>query len=246
VSDDVSLIDVKTSVVNTWLTEGVPGFAAPTDTYTLRLGDRPFARSVKRLFELKKMQLPPEIEVLKGDTYLITLAVGLSARSGANRVKIIGFTAKFDGPGATIDLFPKSEFKEYFAIAGKFEAGVSADGYAKVPDAIGALTFDVINLGANAELKLAAEANMVGKLSLSLKSPVVQAIGTAASTVEWQFHRDQTPLVGDQVMVQTVVVPVGQKELTYTLGAHAVIDSGPFSRLVRFESAPVVATVSLS
>jgi hypothetical protein len=243
---DVRLVDVKSAVVDAWLTEAVPGFAAPADTYTLRLGDRPFARSVRQLFKLKKMQLPPEIEVLKGETYLITLAVGLSAKSGANRVKIIGFTAKFDGPGATIDIFPKSEFKEYFGLGGKFEAGVSADGYAKLPDAVGALTAEVINLGAGAEMKLAAEAKMVGKLSLSIKSAVVQAIGTGASTVEWQFYRDQTPLVGDQVMVQSVVVPAGQKELSYTLNAHAVIDPGPFSRLVRIESVPVVATVALS
>lgn len=245
-TDGIKLIDVKTSVVNAWLTEGVPGFSAPADTYTLRVGDQPFARSVKRLFELKKMKLPPEIAVLKGETYLITLAVGLSALSAANRVKIVGFTAHFDGQGATVDLFPKSEFGEYFAVDGKFEAGVSADGYAKVPKEVGALTADVINLGANAEMRLAAEAKMVGKLSLSLKSPVIQAIGTAASTVQWQFHRDQSPLVGDQVMVQTVVVPAGQKQLTYTLGAHAVIDPGPFSRLVRLESVPVVAAVALS
>ena len=243
---NIGLIDVKTAMIDAWLTEGVPGFAAPADTYTLRLGDKPFARSIRQLFELKKMQLPAEIEVLKGETYLITLAVGLSAKSGPNRVKIVGFTAKFDGQGATIDLFPKSEFKEYFALGGKFEAGVSADGYAKLPDEVGALSAEVINLGAGAEMKLAAEAKMVGKLSLSLKSPVVQAIGTASSTVEWQFHRDQTPLVGDQVMVQTVVVPAGQKQLNYTLNAHAVIDPGPFSRLVRIESVPVTATVTLA
>ena len=49
--------------------------------YKLRIGDRPFVRSVRRLHP-GKTQAPPEIEALRGETYMVTHAVGVSTEDG--------------------------------------------------------------------------------------------------------------------------------------------------------------------
>ena len=183
---------------------------------------------------------------MKGDTYLITHAIGLTARSGANKVEMVGYAASFSDPGSTIELFPNTQFKEFFAASTKFQAGISADGYAKLPEQIGALAKEVINLGAGAELQLGADAHIVGKLTLSLKTPKVQAVGNASSRVSWQFHKDDNPLVGDQVLVQTIVVPNGQDEITFKMQAFAIISPGLFRRSVRVETDEITSKVVLA
>jgi hypothetical protein len=244
----------KATVAEPWLIEG-PGievFAPGEDPvekllndYTLQLGDRPYVRSVRKLYELYQKQLPPEIAALRGETYLVTHAVGLIAKTGANRIDTVGYMASFEDHGSTIELFPNTRFKEYFSISAKFEAGVSADGYAKLPDQVGDLAKDIINLGAGAELQLSTEAQMVGKLALTIKSPKVQALGNASSTIIWQFNQDDKPLVGDQVMVQTIVVPKGQEKITLKMQAFAMIDPGIFRRPVKIETDTIIAEVEL-
>ena len=252
--ETINLTPQKATVAEPWLIEG-PGLAvfAPGEDpvqkllsdYTLQLGNRPYVRSVRKLYELLKKELPPEIAALKGETYLVTHAVGLIAKTGPNKIDTVGYTASFEGHGSTIDLFPNTRFKEYFSVRTTFEAGVSADGYAKLPDQVGALAKEIINLGAGAELQLSTETQMVGKLSLTIKSPKVQAVGRASSTVSWQFDKDDKPLVGDQVLVQTIVVPKGQETIDLKMQAFAMIDPGIFHRPVKVETETITAEVEL-
>jgi hypothetical protein len=100
-------------------------------------------------------------------------------------------------------------------------------------------------LGAGAELQVGAEAHVVGKLTLALKTPKVQAVGNASSRISWQLHKDADPLVGDQVLVQTVVVPKGQEELTFKMQAFAIISPGLFRRPVRVETEEITVKVQL-
>jgi hypothetical protein len=214
-------------------------------TFDLRIGDRPFSRSVRKLYRAGNRQLPPDIAALKGETYLITHAIGMAAQSKAGNVDILGYKAWFEDPGSTVELFPNTRFKEYISADLKFKAGVAADGYAKTPEILTNLAKEIINLGAGAELQLGTQASVVGNLSLSLKTPVIQAVGHASSTVTWQFDKDNQPLVGDQVMVQTIVVPKGQGKITYKIQGYAVIDPGIFRRAIRVETEVLTAEVEL-
>jgi hypothetical protein len=212
--------------------------AAPDDLRTefqLQIGDRPFVRDVRKLYELYQRPVPPELEVLAGDLYLVTHAVGLVSPNRASKVQILGYRATFSEHGSTVELLPNTAFREYFKLdvnAG-FEAGLTAEGHAKLPDQLGALENTFIDLGVGASLQLGAKANaqVLGKLSLplSLKTPKIQAVGQASSTLIWQFHKADNPLVGTQIMVQTLLVPAGQEVVTFTMQAFAQVREGLFS-----------------
>ena len=121
----MAAIDLRpraTKVLEPWMIEGlaVEAFKATQkeapDTflqaYTLTLGDRPYVRSIRKLYKARKQELPPEIAALKGETYLLAHAVGLIAKSGAHKIDRITYQASFSDPGATIELFPNTRFKE--------------------------------------------------------------------------------------------------------------------------------------
>jgi hypothetical protein len=211
----------------------------------LRIGDRPFARSMRKMFEHAGKQLPPEVAALKGDTYLITHAIGVVASSNAGSIDTIGYEASFAEPGSTLELFPTTRFKEYLKADLGFEAGISADGYAKLPNQLGELSKAVLNVGAGAEVQFGTDASVLGKLTFAVKSPKIQAVGTASSKVSWEFDKDENPLVGDQVMIQTVVVPKGQESLTFNMQAFAMLDPGMFRRPFRVETDVITVTVEL-
>jgi len=216
------------------------------DEIELRLGNRPVARSVRSLFKLAKKQLPPEIAALKGETYLIAHAIGAAAKKGAGRIDSVQLRASFAGAGTTIDLVPNTVFKEFVKAGLKFEAGLGADGYAKVPSIELPDVGQVVTLGAGAELKLSTEASVVGNLSVSLVTPKIQAVGRSSTLVSWQIDKDQKPLVGDQVLVQTITVPKGQESITFTLQAFATIDPGVLAfRKVPIQTKPTEVAVEL-
>lgn len=216
------------------------------DEIELRLGNRPVARSVRSLFKLAKKELPPEIAALKGETYLIAHAIGAAAKKGAGRIDSLQLRTSFTGAGTTIDLVPNTAFKEFVKAGLKFEAGLSADGYAKVPGVVLPDVGQVVTLGAGAELKLSTEASVVGNLSLSLVTPKIQAVGRSSTLASWQIDKDDKPLVGDQVLLQTITVPKGQESITFTLQAFATIDPGVLTfRKVPIQTGPTEVTVAL-
>jgi hypothetical protein len=247
------------TVAQEWLLEGrqIAGFApaaakAQLKDLTLQVGDQPIVRSIRRLCQKRGVPLPPEIDALPGETYIITHVVGVLAQTGANTVGTLGYTAEFDGKGSTIELLPNTRFKEYISgslSAGlDFSAGLSAEGYAELPKEVGQLAgLPPVDLGGGAKLELSTAAKVVGKVSFSLKTPKVQAIGTGGSAAAWQFDKDENPLVGDQVMLQTVVVPRGQKRLAFTLQAYMVVPRWwGLRRPVRCETKPLKVVVDLT
>lgn len=253
-SDAIALTSEMTQISQPWLLEDIEVEAFGTveeeiekveKTYTLRVGELPVVRSLRKLAESGGKALPPEISALKGETYMITHAVGINAEERPNSIRRISYRASFDDPGATtLELLPNTTFKEFFVGKLKFEASIAANGTAKTPELLSKLA-EIINLGAGAELKVGTEASMIGNLTLSLKSVKIQTTGQMGATATWQFDKDENPLVGDQVLVQTVVVPKGQKKLTFSLQGFAVIDHGLFQRPVSIETPVIKAEVDL-
>jgi hypothetical protein len=236
-----------------WLFDETRGHfeaAAPEDLgaeFQLQIGDRPFVRDVRKLYALYGRALPPEFDALPGDVYLVTHAVGMLSPKSAKDVQLLGYRATFAEQGATVDLLPNTVFKEFITVNLGFEAGLTAEGHAKLPDQLGALEATLVNLGVGASLQLGAKANasVLGKVSLSLKTPKIQAVGHASSSAAWQFHKkDDQILVGDQVLVQTLLVPHGQEAVTYTMQAFAAVSRGWF-RSARVETEEKTVRVEL-
>lgn len=254
---EVSWAEAPAQLGDEWLLEGGEAVfsvdaSALADTYQLRAGDRPYARSLRTLFELRGVKYPPELAVLPGEVYAIVHAVGMFVPQGRlNRIDAIGYRARFNDPGATTDLLPASKFRKWASLGvdGRVNVGVSADGSIKAPAEMTSLLTSVapIPLSAEAELRVGGGATMVGNLSLKLRMQTleIQAVGQASSEVKWQFHRADEPLVGDQVMVQTVVVPSKQTTLGFEIHATATIDPGVFHRPVRLDGPSIRVTVEL-
>jgi hypothetical protein len=209
--------------------------------FKLRVGDRPVVRDMRKLYTLSGQTLPPVLQVLPGDLYLITHAVGMDTASN-NKVRLLGYRASFAEYGATIDLLPNTLHREYFKANLGFEAGITADGHGQVPDQVTNL-LNTIDLGLNAKLQLSAQAGVLGKLSLSLQTTKIAATGQSSSVMCWQFHKDDSNLV-EQVMVQTLLVPKGQETVTFKLQAFADVKVGWFSS-TRLETEEKVVQVKL-
>lgn len=127
--------------------------------------------------------------------------------------------------------------------------GVGVDGSLKLPAEAASLLSQIapIPLSAEAELQVGGGTTLVGNVSLKLRLQTleIQAVGQASSEVQWQFHKSDEPLVGDQVMLQTVVVPKDSTQLEYTIQASALVDPSWFHRPVRLEIPAQKVTVEL-
>lgn len=251
---DVTLAEVEHSISQLWLAEATEqDVFAKQDTaekiskrYRMRIGNRPFARSMRAFYEANNRKLPAEFAALPGEVYAVTHALGIVADAHPGRIATLGFQATFQGDGATVDLCPNTRFREWFGADLTFRAAITADGHAAVPDFVGDLADSVIPLGAHAEVQLGASAKAVGQLRVGVKTPKVQAVGQASTTVEWQLDKDANPLVGDQILVQTVVVPRETETITYEMTAFALINRYAVGWPVRLDSAPIKAEVTLA
>lgn len=250
---DLQISEVEHTIAERWLVEGaeVEAFGEQetiekiSGRYHLSLGNRPFARSVRAFYAANDRQLPPEFASLPGEVYLITHAVGIVADAHAERVRRVSYEASFEGSGSTVDLCPSTRFREWFGADLTFKAGIAANGEAGLPTIAGQLSGTVISLGVGAEVELAASAEALGQLRFSVKTPKVQAVGQAATAVTWQLDKDEKPLVGDQALVQTVVVPRGQETLSFQLQAEAMVNRNMFGWPVPLATEPITVEVDL-
>jgi hypothetical protein len=202
----------------------------------IRLGNAPIVRNLKRLMELSNNQLPAEVEILfdTQDIYLITHAIGIMRLKGKAKVKELQYTAKVvsNTECRTIDLLPNTSFKTIWKLNSTFQGAVKAGGNfsATIPEELNqALSGKPISLGGDLELDLSTNTKFVGKINCSLKLPIVTSSGIATNECTWILHPDDNPLLGDQLLVQTLAVPKGTTEIIYNIKGLARIDKGFFS-----------------
>lgn len=193
------------------------------DGLQVRIGDRPLAFDLRRLYREGHGQPPPPAFRCYDlyDVWLVRYSVGLLAAKGLQRVRRLGFRVQLDDPvaGQCIDLLPRTRVRERFSVGARFTAMLSADGVAgvgaEVPDLGG------IRLGGGANLLTSSALEMVGTVGLHLCTPEVQAVGIGSSRSEWCFEAvDGQPLLGDQLMFQTLLVPQYTERLTVHLSAY--------------------------
>ena len=97
------------------------------------------------------------------------------------------------------------------------------NGGAKVPEALTQAISATEVLSGDAQLRLTTEANVVGTLSFSLITPVVESVGVGGRRAEWVFEKAEEPLVGDQQMVVTLLTPKTVDELEVTVRLSATV-----------------------
>ena len=200
----------------------------------VRLGNEPIVKDLKKLYEYSAKTIPPDLRVLfeKKDIYLIVHAISAVRLSGSAKVDELQYIAEIIENGMqTIDLLPNTVFKELATINLGFEGSLSGNGNfsATLPDALTqSLLQDEITLGGDMKIQLSANASFVGKFTYSLKFPVIQSAGIASNFCNWILNPQDKPLLGDQLLIQTVAVPKGTEKITYKTKGVCKADRGIF------------------
>lgn len=200
----------------------------------LRLGNRPLVYS---LTELARQGGKPAVSASSQaqEYYLVVHAMSAMRTRGNASVEELQYFASAVEPSAlqTIDLFPKTRFHQLVHAGLNLESsldlfgGVSLD----VPSGLAEQLIDgCLYLGPGLQLQLSASARFIGRFVYSLQIPVVQAVGVGSNTCSWILkpNEQKTPLLGDQLLVQSIAVPKGTKSIRYKLSGLVKADKGLF------------------
>lgn len=198
---------------------------------TVRIGNSPIVRNLYELIKAANATVPPEIAVLfnKSDIYTIVHAIGAIRTKGRASVDELQYHAEVINPAIqvqTIDLLPSTRFKEVFNANISFSGSMLADGNfgSEVPEILSSnLLPSYLSFGGDMKVQLSSNASFIGKFTYSVKFPVIQSMGIASNKCSWVLNpdEDKTPLLGDQLLVQTIAVPKGNPSLRYKI--HGVL-----------------------
>lgn len=193
---------------------------------SVRLGDRPIAKNLRRLYELAHNELPPDLAVYDAyEIWLICHAIGAADRQGNAQIAGLGYEADFanEKEVLTIDLLPQTRFNTLVEGSWTSSVDLGAEGNMQVAQTTRQLLEEFASIGADARLQLSSELKCVGRLSFSILSPQIQAVGKGGSRCEWLYERDDRPLLGDQIMLQTILVPPGTPEVRFKARGYALL-----------------------
>lgn len=217
----------------------------------VRLGNEPIVKNLEKLYQYSPKAIPSDLKVLfeKKDIYLIVHAISAIRLSGSAKVDELQYNAEVLEKGAqTIDLLPNTLFKELATVNLGLEGAISGNGNfsAALPATLTqTLLPHQIALGAGMEIQLSSDASFVGKFTYSLKFPVIQSAGISSNFCTWVLNPQDKPLLGDQLLVQTIAVPKGTKKITYKTKGVCKADKGIFWKQQIFETAEHNIEVSL-
>jgi hypothetical protein len=182
------------------------------------------------------------------DLWLVPHSVGIVRQHGSGRASAFGYQADFRDAEQvyTLDMLPQTKFVTRIEGSFQTEADLALEGHAEVPKEAKALMEAMEWLGGDAHLKLSTEAKLLGRISFSVLSPVIQSVGIGKSRIEWLLDEDDKPLLGDQVFFQTVAVAAGTEKLTFHAKAYALIKGSPFGFRAMFETATIEVSCPLA
>ena len=194
---------------------------------TVRLANSPQSLNLLELFEKQKKEIPPDVQVIykKYDLYLIMHGIGVTNEGLSGTIQQLIYHADIEDlpDSRTIDEIPNTDFKTYFHAKAKASWSLSANGSvsAEVPSSLtnSLSTTSPIKLGGGIVLKASTDPELVGQIDWDWKFPITQATGKNASYCEWILEADPSkdPLLGDQVLMQTIAVPKNTSEVKFNI-----------------------------
>lgn len=211
------------------------------------IGRRPIVKNLRALFELKGTALPEDLAIFKNyDIWLVTYTINILKAGSFKHLKEIQLdieylsTVKGKTPPVTIiELFPQTKFKKI--IDGKllFDATIDINGRAAASTATGSAAAFTETLSAGGRLEVSANAGAVCNITFSMVTSEIVSTGTGHYRGSWILRQaDGNPLLGDQLLMQTILVPLGMPSIQCKI-ATAAVASGPFGMLpLRMQSKP--------
>jgi hypothetical protein len=97
-----------------------------------------------------------------------------------------------------------------------------------------------VDAGAMGKVAAGANATIVAKvgaacnLSFAVMSSTIQATGVGDNVGEWQFEKEETPLLGDQIMAHVILVP------RYTRALHFEVQTTALATTSWWKDAPAM------
>jgi hypothetical protein len=208
------------------------------DHLQVRIGVRPVAYDLRALYRSAHKKLPDTLAFNQFDPWLIVHTMGAIVQEGSARVEAMGYEAVFgdETEAYTVDLFPQTRFATTVAgrLQGKVQLGIEGNARVDVPELPGPMGIEVLSGGV--ELTLSSDASLLGLLSFSLLTPVVQAVGRGSPRCQWHFEKHERPLLGDQPMVQTVLVHRFSEQISFKIRGYALVKRRYLSFAVRRET----------
>lgn len=193
---------------------------------TMRIAERPVAKNLRRLYELGHVSLPTGLNIYDAyDIWIIAHAVGVIRTDGSGLIESVGYEADFgdDEEVLTIDLLPQTRFQTALETTLEVQADVGAEGHVDVPEPAREMLDQAYPIGGDAHIRLSTAAGTVGRVTLPVMTPRVQAIGKMGSRCQWQFETGSEPVLGDQVMLQTMLVPIGTRSISYRVRGRVLL-----------------------
>ena len=178
----------------------------------LGLGIRPVAYDLKQLHKMGHARAP-ESSLYDGyDVWLIVHKVGVLDGGGLLKAKAVQYEVEFpEREVYCLNLFPKTELETRAAAKIDYGVTLSASGAAEASTSVlGGAPW--LPLAGGVRFSAATSAEVTGRLAWSLDTPIVQAVGEGSSKATWRFSRYQQHMLGDQTMLQTVLLPRKERD----------------------------------
>lgn len=206
----------------------------------VQMGNRPIPINLLKIYRASHQEVPNEYTLFDAfSIWLISYGVGIQKRGGFQKVDQINFRVWFEEtPRVTIlGNSPDTQFIEKASGGARVRFDVGING--KMSDAsnefstpLNDLTFP---LDANASYS--SNAHIAAQFSFAVKSPKIIAIGVGSDASEWVISRDNNPLVGDHLLMHTILVPKYTEELR--MHASLSVTTSTFNFLPKTIRVPV-------
>lgn len=220
-------------------TEEVDSSAVDADGLRIRLGDRPMAKNLRVLYRAAHHEMPADGSVFDAyDVWLITHTAGVIRRTGGAAVEALGYEADFADATQiyTVDLLPQIRFSTLADTGWETCVDIGAGGEAREPEDAIQLLASTQHLGGGAMLNPSVDVALIGRVNFPLLTPTMQTVGKGASRCQWYFERDREPLLGEQTMLQTVLMPKFAVPSEFRVRAYVMIKSRWLKSPARFNT----------
>lgn len=220
----------------------------------LKIGNRPLAYSFNEL-QRKSRKIDGYFNntlPIQTANYLIVHSLSAIRTKGNASIDELQYfaTASFPSNFQTIDLIPKTKFNEVLNANINVTGSLSASGEALLEaptHLLDNLISEYVNIGSSLQLQLSTTANFIGKFTYSKQLPLIQSAGIGSNACTWILkpNETKTPLLGDQLLIQSISVPADCEKIVYKIYALAKADKGWLWKQQELKTDEIIVEINL-
>ena len=196
----------------------------------VKIGNQPLVYNLKNLASKSGCAFSP---FQNKEHYLIVHSISAIRTHGKAKVDELQYYATSVDPTElqTVDLVPQTRFNEVFNADFSFTGTLTLSGETslEIPTIVaGSLLPEFVDIGTDMQLQLCTAAGFIGKFKYNVQIPIIQSGGIGSNSCTWILNPNErkTPLLGDQLLVQSISVPLGCKQVSYRISATIKADKG--------------------